>query len=71
MLDVLLVPAMFENRKMHEYSFRSMQLAHQASLRERKNLLQSALRFQERAKALMEDRFPNNYEFNPTTLVHL
>ncbi|CAE6965558.1 unnamed protein product [Symbiodinium sp. CCMP2592] len=50
MLDVLLIPVSFVSRSQHEHSFRSLQLAHQASLREKKNLLQTALRFQERAE---------------------
>ncbi|CAE7418630.1 unnamed protein product [Symbiodinium sp. CCMP2592] len=53
--SVLMLPATFTVRAAHEYSWRSMQLAHQASLRERKNLLQTALKFQERAVSLMEE----------------
>ena len=46
-----MLPSLFMSRPAHENSYRAMQLAHQASLRERKNLLQSAMRFQ----ALMDD----------------
>ena len=53
MLDVLVLPVTYTARCQHEHSFRSLQLAHQASLREKKNLLQTALRFQERAQVLM------------------
>ena len=59
MLDVLVLPVAYTSRPHHENSWRSLQLAHQASLREKKNLLQTALRFQERAEALLEAVRPN------------
>lgn len=52
-MDVLVLPVIYTARSQHEHSFRALQLAHQASLREKKNLLQTALRFQERAESLM------------------
>ena len=54
-MEVLALPSTYVCRKTHEYSWRSLQLAHQASLRERKNLLQTAIRFRDRATTLMDD----------------
>ena len=53
--NILVVPCAFKERARHEHLFRSMQLAHQASMREKKNILQKSLMFHSRATTLLED----------------
>ena len=45
----------YTERQLHEYSYRNMQLSQQASERQKKNILQMALRFHQRASEIMSD----------------
>ena len=59
LLNVMLIPCTYTSRAVHEHSYRALQLGHQASLRERKTLLATALRFQGRMLTLMDDLWIN------------
>ncbi|CAE7499646.1 unnamed protein product [Symbiodinium sp. CCMP2592] len=52
LLNVLYVKVLYTPRLTHEYSYRNMQLSVQAADRQRKNILQMALRFHQRAQQM-------------------
>ena len=49
------IKVVFMQRKHHEYSYRNMQLSQQAGERQKKNILQMALRFHQRASEIVAE----------------
>lgn len=55
LLSVLFIKVLYTPRLTHEYSYRNMQLSVQAADRQRKNILQMALRFHQRAQQMQAE----------------